>query len=63
MELDYLVTTHTKPLASEARDLEFRRVYHELRRADRLQRALISARRRGTLRSLVPASSRPITED
>lgn len=52
MDLDYLWNAHQRTLATEARNIDFRRMYHELRRADRLQQALVSARRRGALDSL-----------
>ena len=39
---------------SDRRTIEMRRMYHELARADRLKRGLMSARRRGTLGALSP---------
>ncbi|MGH2609472.1 MAG: hypothetical protein ACRDHF_10325 [Tepidiformaceae bacterium] len=47
---------HQTVLAVDARKLELRMLYHDLRRIERLERALVTARRRGTLGSLVPTS-------
>ncbi|MEX0784885.1 MAG: hypothetical protein WD557_19800 [Dehalococcoidia bacterium] len=57
MELEHL-NAHQAALAVDARRLEHRRLYHDLRRLERLERALVGARNRGTLRSLAPASRR-----
>lgn len=55
MELEHL-NAHQTALAVDARRLELRRLYHDLRRMDRLEHALVSARRRGTLASLSSTS-------
>ncbi len=43
--------------AADARHLELRRQYHEFRRIERLERALMAARRRGGLATLAPRGS------
>ena len=53
MEIEYL-KAHETALTADRRTIEMRRMYHELARADRLKRGLLSARRRGTLGALRP---------